>query len=417
MSTFWRLSYREAKAIAVILAVVLWSFAAVFIFATPGYRSIAGPLKGGDFIQFYAMGAAAKAAADGRLYDADRLHAVQTALVPESDPELYLPVYPPQTWLLFTPFTALSYGAAATLWTLVIVAVYAWVVHGTWRVLRDALPNGRFIAILAAAFPPFWNLVLHGQNTIIPLAAFFLAWRALERNHKILAGFVLGVLFFKPQFGVALAVIVLFNLEMGMLAGIAASAALQVAVVAGTLDVSALMDYARFMQQVTAVEHLIEPKPFELHSIRALTRLVPNWLGTTLWVAASAVVLQRALIVWRGADNAAVRMAALVLATVLVSPHLFLYDATVLALPFLWIGAWVERDAGARARLADRFGTLVAGLYAAFVLPIARVMFVQVSVLLMAWMHLALADAVVRTTEGRTPAKVGADPPALGGDT
>ena len=53
-----------------------WSLAAVFIFATPGYRSLAGPLKGGDFIQFYAMGAVAKATADGRLYDVDRLHAV-----------------------------------------------------------------------------------------------------------------------------------------------------------------------------------------------------------------------------------------------------------------------------------------------------------------------------------------------------
>ena len=54
-----------------------------------------------------------------------------------------------------------------------------------------------------------------------------------------------------------------------------------------------------------------------------------------------------------------------------------------------------------------QIGILVAGLYAAFVLPIALVMFVQVSVFLMAWMHFALADAVVRTADGRAPAKVG----------
>jgi len=137
VSTFWRLSYREAKAITVILAVVLWSIAAVFLLATPGYRSFFGPLKGGDFIQFYAMGAAAKTTTDGGLYDVKRLHAVQTALLPESDAELYLPVYPPQTWLLFIPFTTLSYGPAVILWTLVIVAVYAWVMHGTWRVFRS----------------------------------------------------------------------------------------------------------------------------------------------------------------------------------------------------------------------------------------------------------------------------------------
>jgi len=90
-----------------------------------------------------------------------------------------------------------------------------------------------------------------------------------------------------------------------------------------------------------------------------------------------------------------------VLASVLISPHLFLYDATVLALPLLWIAAWVERGAGAHTRLANRFGTLVAGLYAAFALPFALLMFVQVSVLFMAWMHFALADAVVRTADGQ----------------
>jgi len=45
-----------------------------------------------------------------------------------------------------------------------------------------------------------------------------------------------------------------------------------------------------------------------------------------------------------------------------ISPHLFLYDATVLVLPFLCIAAWVERGAGARAELADQFRTIVAGL-------------------------------------------------------
>ncbi len=43
----------------------------------------------------------------------------------------------------------------------------------------------RFVAFAAAAFPPFWNLVVNGQNTIIPLLAFFLAWRALESNRRV----------------------------------------------------------------------------------------------------------------------------------------------------------------------------------------------------------------------------------------
>ena len=42
-------------------------------------------------------------------------------------------------------------------------------------------------------------------------------------------------------------------------------------------------------------------------------------------------------------------MGLLVTASVLVSPHLFLYDAAVLILPGLWLAAWCQRDESAAA--------------------------------------------------------------------
>lgn len=399
-SSFWRFSYREARAIALIVAVVLWAIAAVFVFATPGYRSIAGPLKGGDFVFFYTLGAAARTGDATLLYDTDRLHALQTTLLPESEPETYLPVYPPQIHLVYLPLTFLPYGAAAVLWTVIIVAVYAWVVRVTWRASRDALPDGAFVVIASAAFPPFWSLVLHGHNTIVPLLAFFFAWQALEHSRRLLAGVILGLLFLKPPFGVALAAVVLFNREWSILAGLTMSAALQLAIVVSVFDTAVLLNYVQLMREVAAVEYLIEPKPFELHSIRAVTRLVSNWLGTLLWIAASVFVLQRTLVVWRSVAPVAVRMGMLVVASVLVSPHLFLYDATVLVLPLLWIGAWVQHDPVARARLTDRFWPMVFGLYAAFLLPFARLILVQVSVLLLLWLFVILANTMVSMTHG-----------------
>ena len=79
------LQYREAKAIALIVAVILWAIAIVFWTTGSGVRSIAGPLKGGDFVQFYAMGAAVARDPSAPLYDVERLHAVQVSLVPASD--------------------------------------------------------------------------------------------------------------------------------------------------------------------------------------------------------------------------------------------------------------------------------------------------------------------------------------------
>lgn len=266
-SSAWVLGYREARAIALIVAIVLWAIAVLFWVSGTGYRSLAGPLKGGDFIFFYATGAVVAADPRAPLYDVPRLHAVQTSLVPESDPELYLPVYPPQTGLLFAPFTVLPYGIAAIIWTLILIGGYATIVRATWRMSRDALPDGRFVAVAAAAFPPFWNLVINGQNTIVPMAAFFLAWRALESGRRFLAGLALGILFVKPQFGLALAVVVLAGGEWAMLAGLAVAAALQIGVVAATTGLASMVDYVQFMREVTAAEHLIEPDPFELHSI------------------------------------------------------------------------------------------------------------------------------------------------------
>jgi hypothetical protein len=180
-----------------------------------------------------------------------------------------------------------------------------------------------------------------------------------------------------------------------MLGGLAVAAAVQVATIVSLFDVSVLLDYVRFMRAVAPVEYLIEPKPFELHSMRALTRFAPASLGTVLWLAASAVVVERSWRVWRRTDDEGVRMGVLVLATVLVSPHLFAYDATVLALTFLWLGVWLERDPSRRA-VAARYWPLVCGLYAAFLLPFARIFFVQVSVLLMLWL-LFLMTATVTT--------------------
>jgi hypothetical protein len=78
-----------------------------------------------------------------------------------------------------------------------------------------------------------------------------------------------------------------------------------------------------------------------------------------------------------------VRLGLVMLASVLVNPHLIVYDAAILALPLLWFGAYVQE----RAAPVDavKFWTVVYWLYVTFLAPTARVIGVQVSVILMAW--------------------------------
>jgi hypothetical protein len=76
-----------------------------------------------------------------------------------------------------------------------------------------------------------------------------------------------------------------------------------------------------------------------------------------------------------------VRLGVVMLASLLVNPHVIVYDVTLLALPLLWFGAYMlERE---RSQDAPAFGVLVYWLFAALFIPTAAVIGVQLSVPLM----------------------------------
>jgi alpha-1,2-mannosyltransferase len=406
------LRHREARSHAVIAACALWIAATVTTFAAPGYRSLTGRLKGGDFIQFYTLGHIAFGREYPRLSTANALHTLQVQLLPASDPEFYFPVYPPQTALIFAPLALLSFRAAAAVWTATLICAYAAIVWYTWRPLRDVLTDKLFVAAAAAAFPPFWSLVLHEQTTVFPLAAFFCGWLALERDRPFLAGLALGILAIKPQFGLVLAVVVLAAREWRIILGALCSVALQLAAVIYGMGVGALRAYIENVRGMPKIEPLLEPDPWQMHSLRTVTTLVPGISGRMLWIVLSVAVIITVTMAWRTRVPLTVRFGLLILGTVLVNPHLIVYDATVLVLPLLWFGAWVERG---RLSLASEFWLTVYALFIFLLLPTARLFYVQVSVLLMAWMFWRIARvaslASARTDSPREIHSVSVGPP------
>ncbi len=118
--SFWIVQAREARVHAAIIAVVLWTMAVVTLMR-PGPLDLFGNLKGGDFVHFYTLGHAAVARDAGVLYDGTALHARQAALVPASADAHYIPVYPPQTGLIFAPFTGEPYFWAAVAWAACVI--------------------------------------------------------------------------------------------------------------------------------------------------------------------------------------------------------------------------------------------------------------------------------------------------------
>jgi hypothetical protein len=328
------------------------------------------------------------------LYDTVAQHALQTRLVPESAPDTFLPIYPPQTALLFAPLAGLSYGAAALFWAAVTIGVYALVLRAAWRPARAVLSDARFVAAAAAGFPPFWNLVLHGQTTTVPLLGFGLGSLALAGRRRFLAGLAFGLLAIKPQFGLELAAVMLVCGEWAIVAGLSVSVVAQAGAAVVMLGASVLGTYADTLRHLPEYAPLLEPKPYQLHSIRAVANLLPtSWLGTVVWATLSVAVTIRTIRVWRTGAPVAVRLGLLIVATVLVSPHLTIYDATVLALPLLWLGAWVGTEP--RADRPAMYWSTVYWLFVTLLLPTALLIRVQISVLILGWLFLTVSWAVV----------------------
>ena len=85
--------------------------------------------------------------------------------------------------------------------------------------------------------------------------------------------------------------------------------------------------------------------------------------------------------VWKSEAPLRVRLGVVMLASILVNPHVIVYDVTLLALPLIWFGAYML-EAERRAH-APAFGVMVYWLFAALFVPTAAVIGLQASVPLM----------------------------------
>jgi hypothetical protein len=388
----WPRSARQAKGHAILVAVIVWIMATVVSFTGTSDRGIAGPLKGADFVQFYTLGHLASAHRIREMYDAASFHEAQAEFLPESAREIYPPVYPPQAAVMFAPMSGLSYQRALFIWSLITIAGYALIVWSAWKVVADRLPDRTFVIAAAAAFPPFWILILHGQVTVILLFAFWAGWLALEHHRRWLAGFAFGLLALKPQFGIPLAVVVLASGEWAMLTGAVTSVMAQAVVVWMVLGSDAFTTFADSIPTTIAYADLLEAKPFMSHSLRALTRLTPNWIGLPMWATLAAIVLWFTVRAWKSDAPLRVRLGVVVLAATLVNPHVIIYDLTVLVLPLIWFGSYMQEPA--RREEAGAYWTAVYWLFVLTFMPTAAVIPLQASVFVMVGLLVIVSRAI-----------------------
>lgn len=382
-SASW-LTARRLRAHGTILALCFWSMY-VWNMATPGLRDRNGNLKGTDFLHFYTLGSIAAAHRGADLYDMNSQAALAAQRVPEAAGIRYLPPYPPQVSVFFAPLAHLSYEWALILWWGCSAAVYAYCCYSVWRACPNLRNHGGTVVLVAAAFPAFFHLIAWGQTSAAALACFTLIFFLLRDRREFLAGLVLGCLIFKPQLGLAAAIVFVSIGAWRTLLGAALSAAAQLSVGVFYYGMEPLRNWVRILRNVQRVLPQLEPKVYQTHSLRTFWSMILPWPGVSfgLYLLSAVVVLGLTIACWRRGGALALRYSTLLLASVLVAPHLTVYDLVILAPAFILLADWLVGQAPTGSTWW--LGTL---LYLVYILPLlgpfARWTHLQFSVVAMA---------------------------------
>jgi alpha-1,2-mannosyltransferase len=391
--TNW-LTAKRLRAHGTVLAVCVWSLY-VWTIATPGLRDRNGNLKGTDFLHFYTLGIIAAEHRGADLYNMNAQAALAAQHVPQAAGITYLPLYPPQVSILFAPLAQLSYASALAVWWAFSAAIYAVCCYCVWRACPNLRSEGSLILILAVAFPGFFHLIAWGQTSALALACFTLIYFLLRAQREFLAGLVLGCLIFKPQLGLAAVVVFISVSAWKTILGAALSAVAEL--YAGILyyGTDSLRRWFDMLWHVRRVLPLLEPKLDQTHSLRTFWTLLVPWTSFSfvLYVVSAVIILGLTIATWRRSSALPLRYSSLLFATVLVAPHLTVYDLVILSLAFLLLADSLvayrkNGDSANEYWASDPTRWLGMLLYLVYLLPLfgplARWTHVQLSVVAMA---------------------------------
>jgi hypothetical protein len=182
-----------------------------------------------------------------------------------------------------------------------------------------------------------------------------------------MAGLAFGCLIFKPQLALAAALVFLLTLNWTLIAGALISAAAQLVPAFIYYGPRPLLEWKRVLLNSPNLLPLLEPRPYQTHCLRTFWTMLIPWppISLALYLSSALVILALTILCWRSPIPLSLRYSALLLATVLLAPHLTVYDLVILAPAFLLLSDWLATQPGHASTRRLKFL-----LYLAFLLPL-----------------------------------------------
>jgi hypothetical protein len=278
-----------------------------------------------DFLCYYIGGTLVREGRLADLYNPTAQMDVQHRVAPGvAEPRPY--VRPPWFAFALAPLTNLTLVHAYAVWiaTLLITLLATW----AWATVRF----GEQALVLAVLFLPANLGICFGQDSAAMLAVLCISYVLLAREKYFASGLALGMGLMKFHLLLLFPVWMLFKKRWSMLAGFAATGALFLAAALLALHPSGLAAYAQVL--LHGRTELFDPSPDTMINIYSVTA---NFGVQSRALNAALAVLVVAIALWglrRAPDWRA--LAIVSTASLLISPHVFGYDASMLLLP-VWL--------------------------------------------------------------------------------
>ena len=305
-----------------------------------------GALRRGDFPAFYSLAVLA-ANEPQNLYNMERQREVQNQFWPSLNGEFLIASYPPYTAWMLQPLALLPAQSAKVVFTLLMVAlVFAAarilrLLDATWK--KSSLPPETLLFLCA----PIPVAVMGGQNLALSLFLLLAIIALLETKSfscDLLAGVLLGMWCFKPQYGLPMVVMVTLLGRPRVLGGVAPILTGAFFAGAAILGTGWLEQWSRFSYEFSKLN--LETNGFQIISIvagareisrvltgvpdtsLALTIMIVCYLGMTLalgWIIFRLPPTQRIVL---GLPTTAA-------ALTLLTPQTTFYDIGLFSVPLL----------------------------------------------------------------------------------
>jgi Glycosyltransferase family 87 len=337
MAHFWQglrsgewLTPARARGYSLILLGICTLAIAGWIAVSDGLIDRNGKPLGTDFSNVYAAGSLTWQGRPAEAYQPALQHAAEKAVFGGREVPFYGWLYPPFFLAIAFLVALLPYAWGLAIWLAASLAAYL-------AAMRAILPHPETL-LIAAAFPAVFVNIGHGQNGFLTAALLGGALHLLDRR-PWLAGVLIGLLAYKPQFGVLIPVALVAGGRWSSIAAAAATVAALLAISFATLGGEAWHAFADSMTFAQTV--VLEQGGIGWEKIQSVFSAMRMWgagvhLAYAVQIALALMLATSLGWLWRSEAALELKASALATASLLATPYVLDYDLVALAVAIVF---------------------------------------------------------------------------------